>query len=111
MGNFLFQKLKYVQVVLNEKVASLHEKHAHDKVTKLKQEIMRFKDMGCFGKTWECVCFDKECVCYRETCPMQKLNEAYVNAVCSWNHAKRSLYKTNSLVNGMRENMGVRKIR
>ncbi len=111
MSNILVQKLKYVHFVLNEKVASLHEKHAHNRIEELKRKIMRFNDMGCFGKSWECVHFDKECVCYCETCPMQKLNEAYVGALCSWNRAKRALCETNNLVNGMRKDMGIRKIR
>jgi len=108
---FWSKKLKYVHVALNEKFAQWNEKHAHNRVEELKQQIMQFKDMGCFGQKWECGHFYEYCACRRKTCPLQKLNEAYVNALYVWNRARKTLSQTNSLANAVREDMGIRKAR
>ena len=114
-GKTLSLKLKYVGSALNEKIAQWGEKRAHKNFQKAEAEILRFKDMGCFGHSekcaWECGYFHQNAICGQETCPMQNLNKSYVSAFHVWNHAKSALYKTNSLANAVREDMGMKKVR
>lgn len=115
MFNDWSKKLKYIHVTLNEKLAVWGEKHAYAQVEKAKKEILRFKDMGCFGNSkdgyWECSSFYGGCTCHRKTCPMQTLNENYAVAWGAWVRAKSALFKTQSIANAVREDMGLRKAR
>lgn len=115
MDKSLLLKLRYVYSVLNEKLAQWDEKRAHKNFQRAEAEILRFKDMGCFGRCeqgpWVCGYFHQDFVCPRETCPMQKLNEAYTIASYSWCHARLSLNQMNSIANAVREDMGMKKIR
>ena len=115
MSNNWSKKLKYVHVTINEKFALWNEKHAQAQVEEAKKEILRFKDMACFGDSkdghWECGYFYEGYACKRATCPMQRLNENYVATQSAWVRAKSTLFKTQSIANAVREDMGIRKAR
>jgi len=115
MSKGLLQKIKYYRVELDEMLAKWSEKRACKHFKETENAIARFKDMACFGcsKTgpWECPSFHKDFVCQHETCPVQKLNEAYVIASYSLRRARMCLSQTNSYANAMREDMGIRKVR
>ena len=115
MRNSWSKKLKYFYIAFNEKLAVWNEKQAHKHFTKAEAEILRFKDMACFGCSntgpWECGFFHKDFVCQHETCPLQKLNEAYVIASYSLRRARMALSQSNSIVNAMREDMDIKKVR
>lgn len=115
MSKGFWRKLKYYHIELDEKLAKWAERRAHKNFKEAEADIVRFKDMACFGcsKTgpWECGCFHKDFICQHETCPVQKLNEAYVIASYSLRRARMCLSQTNSYANAMREDMGIRKVR
>lgn len=115
MKNKLSQKIKYVGVALGNAIMKHNEKNARLEYLRYKERVTDFKDMSCFGNSekgpWECGSFREAQVCCRKTCPMHLLNEAYISAYCKWAQAKRVLCKQNSLLNLMRENMGIRRSR
>ena len=109
------QRLKYVGVALGNAILKHNEKRAHREYMILKGQIAEFRDMGCFGNSengpWECGSFRADYVCCGEKCPMYRLNEAYISAYHVWNRTKMALYQKNSLLNAMREDMGIKKAR